>query len=118
MRNHMKLSFLTLLMIFFSLSLLSCGTEKESDPVPPAQQRPPAGPGDPGPSIGDISYPEMQALMNNYCLSCHASARFMQSEQALRGSRVQEELTTRQMPPRNSPKQLGDAERGLMISFF
>jgi hypothetical protein len=106
-----------LLMISFLL-INGCGTERTVENRTPAPQPGPAPTPDPGDDNDELSYPEMQALLNSYCLSCHASARFMQSEQALRGSRVEEELLTRSMPPPNANKQLPDAERSLMISFF
>lgn len=111
-----------LIMISFLL-IYGCGSEQTVSEPPPRPAPPGDGGGDPGGNPGgdpggDITYPEMQALLNNYCQSCHASARFMQSEAALRGSRVEEELITRSMPVASANKKLPDAERATMISFF
>ena len=91
--------------------LFACGGEtKETITTPPP------GPG-PGPG-GDLTYPEMQAKLNQYCVSCHATAGFMQNENALRQSDVRERLVSRTMPPPDSSVFVPETDRQAMINFF
>ncbi len=111
----MKYLFAGLLLI-----VASCGSDRRSydgygggDTPGPA----PGGGGDvPG---GEVSYAQMNGLMQNYCAACHASAGFMQSEKVLRASGgVKDRLWNESMPPSNAGRQLPDKERKLMLSFF
>ena len=100
---------------------VSCGG---SDTVIEKEVPAPTGPTTPGPaptppgSNGDsISYAEMQNILNKNCVSCHASADFMQSETLLRRSRVKDELTSRNMPPTGA-KPMSEGDRTLGVNFF
>jgi len=107
---------------FLVLACFSCGervVEKTSD-------NPSPGPGtDPGTDPGDdpdtgtkISYQKMQTYLANYCQSCHATAQFMQGENALRASQAKNYLWSKKMPPSNAPKALPDNVRTEMLTFF
>ena len=102
--------------------LAGCGSGRNTRTV---EYVPVPGPGQPPPSTtppgtaGDKpSYPEMQALLNNYCAACHSSNPFMQSESALRGSGAKNKIFTGQMPPANAQRKLPDREKSLMLRFF
>ena len=79
---------------------------------------PPGGGGGDVPGGGDLSYAQMNGLLQNYCASCHASAGFMQSESALRNSSAKNWIFNEDMPPSGAGKPLPDKERQLMLSFF
>ena len=102
--------------------LFGCGQDRvvtEYVPVPPPSDgRPPSGGGGGGGGGGAPSYQETQALLNNYCLSCHSTAQFMGSERALRSSAVAGRLRSGSMPPSNAGKKLPDAERKKILTFF
>jgi len=106
--------------VFCFLILISCGGEdrviEKQVPVPGQQQ--PGQPPDPGPKPGQrISYAQMQGLLSEYCVACHSTAGFMQSEAGLRRSGVLGQLNSRNMPPSNG-KPLPDGGRTLMVNFF
>ncbi len=74
-----------------------------SDPVdPPVDEKP--------------SYQETQALLNVYCLKCHANASFITSEKGLLASAAKQRVWNKQMPP--NQEALPDAERKLILAFF
>ena len=101
--------------VLLALLVLACGRDPHVVEKYKDNPDPPPG-GDPGGE--QLTYGEMQALLNNYCQACHSTAGFMQSEAALRSSGVKDQLWSRRMPPSNAPKQLPDKERADMISFF
>ena len=105
-------------MRLFILIFLVFGCGREPHVVEKYPDTPNQPPPDDDNNTGDLSYGEMQALLNNYCAACHSTAGFMQSEAALRNSGVKDQLWSRRMPPSNAPKQLPDKERSDMISFF
>lgn len=97
--------------------LASCGTDRRT--YGGYQD----GGGSPPPSGGGggdetVNYAQMNGLMQNYCAACHASAQFMQSENALRAGSVKNRIWNESMSPSNAGRKLPDAERQLMLSFF
>ncbi len=94
----------------------ACGTDTRTYGDQPGGGRlPPGGGGQP--PAGDLSYGQMNALLQNYCAKCHSTAGFMQSESALRQSRAKNWIFNEDMPP-SGAKVLPDTERELMLSFF
>ncbi len=105
-----------LMMLF--LSLLGCGGDTRTVEYVPTEPDDPGGGDGGGGGSQALNYGQMQGLLNNYCASCHASAQFMQSQNALVGSSVRDRLWNNSMPPSNAGKKLPDRERQLMLSFF
>jgi hypothetical protein len=102
------------------LFMISCGQEKphiKYVEAPPVQQPPNAQP-NPGSGSDDVTYTEMQRLLDTYCSQCHSSAPFMQSEANLRRSSAKDRIWSRNMPPNNAQTELGETDRKKMILFF
>lgn len=108
----MKFIIACLMLVFAS----ACGTDSHTYDRPPVTGPPPGGGG--GTPGGDLSYAEMNGLLQNYCAACHASAQFMQSESALLASSAKNRIWNESMPPSNAGKKLPDTERALMLTFF
>jgi len=103
-----------------TLAFYGCGTDrvvKEYVPIPAGSGGtkipPPIGGGGGGPSYG-----ETQALLNTYCVSCHSTAQFMGSEKALRASATKDRVRSGNMPPSSATRELPDAERKAILTFF
>ena len=111
----MRFSILSLI-----LWLSSCGSDTHViEKYKEVPQPPPPPPGvDPGRDDGELNFTQMKVYLDKYCLACHATAPFMQSEQALRASSAEDQIWTERMPPSNAPTPLPDKERGIMLNFF
>lgn len=105
----MRLFILVMAMLFFG-----CGKEYVVEKPVPIE---PPLPG-PGPGGDPISYAEMQSKLNQFCVSCHATANFMQNETSLRQSAVRARLLNRTMPPSSSNIVVPETDRSAMINFF
>jgi hypothetical protein len=109
---------LLILILFF----FGCGRE---DPhikyvnAPPTQT-PPSQPPNPGNGGGSdqVTFAEMQGLLDTYCSQCHASSPFMQSEANLKRSTAKDRIWSRNMPPNNAANPLGESDRKRMLLFF
>ena len=100
--------------------LFSCGRDThviEKYKEIPQEPPPVTDDKDPG---GDVrlSFAEMQTYLDTYCIACHATAPFVQSEAALRASSAEDQIWTKRMPPSNAGTPLPDKERSEMLNFF
>lgn len=107
-----------LLVVFF---FAGCGRDivrTKYVPVPTGDSGGGGGPVDrpPAPNGDKPSYGETQALLNNYCLKCHANAAFMESEKGLLASQAKQRVWNKSMPPNQND--LPDAEREKILAFF
>lgn len=96
--------------------LVSCGADE--DHQHPPQTPPPSNGGGGSGGGGETSYRAVQAIMNQKCLPCHGTAKFMESEARLRDSSVLARVRGRSMPPSSSSIKLGEGERSKILSFF
>lgn len=95
------------------LLLMSCGPNQATNNRP----APIENPDDDDDDDGEITYEDMEALHNKYCVSCHPTG-FTDSERALRASSAKQRVQNKSMPPPNAPTRMGDADREKYLSFF
>lgn len=102
-----------MLRILIVLFLVGCGSDSKE--VTDDRRPTPEPPGD---DDTETSFADMQALHQEYCIACHASSAFTQSEQQLKGSSAKQRVQNKSMPPPNAPKKMSDEDRENYLSFF
>lgn len=104
------------LLIAIFMLLAACG-------APAPQQQPTPGPSPtPGPTPtptpgGKTSFADAQAIMQKYCVECHATAPFTKSEQALVASSAKNRVQNSTMPPPYS-NQMSAGDKQKFLNFF
>ena len=97
--------------LYLFIILVGCGYDDDGDeyipPAPPPIVIPPEDKPD---------WVEMQALLEKNCVSCHRNDPFIQSAEALKGSRAGARLQNGSMPP--NPDAITPLDRAKMIAFF
>src|SRR6478752_1833363 len=86
------------LLIALFMLLIACGAptpQQAQQPTPQPQPTPTPGP-NPG---GKTSFADAQAIMQKYCVDCHATAAFTKQEQALVASSAKNRVQNSTMPP-------------------
>lgn len=103
------------LLIAFFILLVACGapTQQQQTPQPGPQPTPTPNP-NPG---GKTSFADAQAIMQKYCVECHASAAFTKNEQALVASSAKSRVQNSTMPPPYST-QLSAGDKQKFLGFF
>jgi len=90
----------------------------------PAPQQQGQQPGQPQPTLtptpnpgGKASFSDAQALMQKYCVECHATAAFTKNEQALIASSAKNRVQNSTMPPPYST-QMSAGDKQKFLTFF
>lgn len=109
---------LNLLFVLSFFIAVGCGApEREVTPKPsfPAPIPSPA----PDPGGQDISFAEVQPIIQASCARCHASDGFIKSEAAWRGSAARTRTANSSMPPPGTAEARGlsAADRQKLVSF-
>jgi len=102
--------------IFVLFILLGCGGGGGGGgpeaPPPPVPVDPPIV----VPPDLETSYEEFTLLFEKYCIKCHASDPFIESEELMRASDAKVLISTKAMPL--DPEDLGIDDRIKMLAFF
>lgn len=103
-----------LLIAFIMLFVVSCGAptpQQGQQPQPQPTVTPTPNPG------GKTSFADASAIMQKYCVECHASAAFTKSEQALIASSSKNRVQNSSMPPPYAT-QMQAADKAKFLGFF
>ena len=98
------------------LTVWGCGSQREVEPkapVPVPTVQPTPGPG------GQTSFADVQAITKDYCLRCHSTAPFLQSEAGWKGSQAKTRVSNQSMPPPGTAeaRNLSATDRQKLVSF-
>jgi hypothetical protein len=105
--------------ILFAIALAifyACGAPapQQQGPQPSGPQPTPTPTPNPG---GKTSFADASAIMQKYCVECHATAPFTKSEQALVASSSKNRVQNSTMPPPYAT-QMAAGDKQKFLSFF